>query len=394
MRHGKLINGILITSIVVAGCAQVQSTPPAQQPTTQVVQTSTSAPAPNPELDKQLVKAVEAIDSATVESLLKQGANPNTKDSSGEPLLLTTAFGSSDRNNFAFNKIAKILLEHKANPNATSSQGDSVLYWAVLNGNIELVRLLLDAGADPNGKYRDGSTALQVAEPFPDIVTLLHSAKGKTTPSDNNATDIENLPSITLELKGVDSSLEEIFRKNFSIVEKGHNNLIYRKSEIVQKLKEAFPQDRPDLANAKLTYDAASNEAYFTFQYSPNPQDLDTNYNKHFMDVKIASYYFIEEPLISYFRQCQQELSQKGIQMKIPRRYVVFSANDNQYLLLNRVADFRIKLVVKLADKQHPTSIFANLATGTLKVTVEKPQRQDTGKNSPEADLIAFFNAK
>lgn len=370
MRHGKLINGILITSIIVAGCGQVQSTPPAQQPTTQVVQTSTSAPAPNPELDKQLVKAVEAIDSATVESLLKQGANPNTRDSSGEPLLLTTAFGSRDRNNFAFNKIAKILLEHKANPNATSSQGDSVLYWAAYNGNTELVKMLLEAGA------------------------LLHSAKGKTTPSDNNATDIENLPSITLELKGVDSSLEEIFRKNFSIVEKGHNNLIYRKSEIVQKLKEAFPQDRPDLANAKLTYDAASNEAYFTFQYSPNPQDLDTNYNKHFMDVKIASYYFIEESLISYFRQCQQELSQKGIQMKIPRRYVVFSVNDNQYLLLNRVADFRIELVVKLDNKQHPTSIFANLATGTLKVTVEKPQRQVTGKNSPEANLIAFFNAQ
>ena len=59
------------------------------------------------------------------------------------------------------------LLENGANPNAIRfMDGDTVLMLAVLNsyGNsTEMVRLLLEEGADPNKKGRNGMTALRVA---------------------------------------------------------------------------------------------------------------------------------------------------------------------------------------------------------------------------------------
>jgi ankyrin repeat protein len=48
--------------------------------------------------------------------------------------------------------IAKVLLRHGANPNAVSKTRDNALHCAVQRGYEPLIRLLLEAGADP--RYR------------------------------------------------------------------------------------------------------------------------------------------------------------------------------------------------------------------------------------------------
>ncbi|MFD2368867.1 ankyrin repeat domain-containing protein [Brevibacillus sp. GCM10020057] len=389
MRYGQLISGIIVASVVVTGCGQAQSTPPTQQSTTQVTQTSTPAPTPNPELDKQLVKAVEANDPATVESLLKQGANPNTKDDSGEPLLLTTAFGSTDRNKFAFNNIAKILLEYKSNPNATSSQGDSVLYWAAYNGNTELVKMLLEAGADPNGKYRDGSTAIQAAEPFPEIVSLLQSKQPKNSSLDTN--NGNNVGGVKLLLNGVDSSYEHIFQNHFPIVQKAHLDLIYRRTkQIKEYMSHSFTEDRPDLADGQLSFDAKTNTAYFTYFYSPRPNDLDLTKMKGKIFVKIAAYHFISEFIQVYFQKCADDLAKSGIDFTMPKIVVEFKENDNKYLVINRGLRQKTTFEVKLPDQTNPI-VIPGYDYNAL-IYVKRPHKQLDGTYTPEGALLQFFN--
>ncbi|XP_014663506.1 PREDICTED: ankyrin repeat domain-containing protein 50-like, partial [Priapulus caudatus] len=55
----------------------------------------------------------------------------------------------------------RILLSHGANPNATDSHGQTSLYDAARSGRLDIMRLLLEAGADPNvAQKMSGETPL------------------------------------------------------------------------------------------------------------------------------------------------------------------------------------------------------------------------------------------
>jgi len=60
--------------------------------------------------------------------------------------------------------LARIVLEKGASPNARSKQGDPVLNMAARDGNLPMVRLLLENGVDVHLKDTEGRSAYLLAE--------------------------------------------------------------------------------------------------------------------------------------------------------------------------------------------------------------------------------------
>ena len=59
-----------------------------------------------------------------------------------------------------FYPIPKILLAYKADTNVGNRNGDTPLYIAATRGHLEIVKLLLTKGGNPNAKDRYGKTPL------------------------------------------------------------------------------------------------------------------------------------------------------------------------------------------------------------------------------------------
>jgi uncharacterized protein len=107
-------------------------------------------------LDAALVKAAEAGKAASVRSLLKRGASPNAANTDGNSLtalMLAARGGHSD--------VVRILLQASAKVDATASvpvgasggnTGLTALMMAAASGDLPTIKLLLDHQADPNAK--------------------------------------------------------------------------------------------------------------------------------------------------------------------------------------------------------------------------------------------------
>ncbi len=59
--------------------------------------------------------------------------------------------------------LVRNLLEAGANRNAKSDGDVTVLMWAAARGHAEVVKILLESGAEPNAKTRRGRTAIEIA---------------------------------------------------------------------------------------------------------------------------------------------------------------------------------------------------------------------------------------
>ena len=102
-------------------------------------------------LTAALVLAVEYNQVEVVEHLMNNGTDYNTATINGFSLLTYVCMTD-------YLYIVRLLLAHGANPNAADSQGDLPLEYAVLYS--DMPKILLEAGADPNIHFADGSTAL------------------------------------------------------------------------------------------------------------------------------------------------------------------------------------------------------------------------------------------
>lgn len=91
-------------------------------------------------------------------ALLEVGADP---DIASGPSGWTAMHYAAYRGNTG---MAVLLLKHKGNPEIRSRLGgDTVLHTAAFNGTLDLVKTLVEAGADVFAKDDRGNTAMQIA---------------------------------------------------------------------------------------------------------------------------------------------------------------------------------------------------------------------------------------
>ena len=109
-------------------------------------------------MDLDLIVAASDGIPARAQELLNAGADVEARDNAnGTPILWAARGGHTE--------IVKMLLEHGANPNVVEHGNGNVtpLIWAASLDNIECVQMLLDHGADVNASTTQGNTALMKA---------------------------------------------------------------------------------------------------------------------------------------------------------------------------------------------------------------------------------------
>ena len=120
-----------------------------------------------------LVWAVFKGHDEIVRLLLENGADPNVVGQRGETALIVAARERAPLG------IYTLLLEYGADPNYLDEAGNGALMYAALYAPVEAIRMLLDAGADPNLKAGDdGYTAAYFAAMGMrmDVLELLNAA--------------------------------------------------------------------------------------------------------------------------------------------------------------------------------------------------------------------------
>lgn len=96
-----------------------------------------------------------------LEMLIEAGADVNWKDSDGGTALHEAAYGD-----WGSPTAIAVLLRHGAEPDATTTHGVTPLMLAADRGEIDCIKLLLNAGADPKRKDLEGKSAIDYAMRF------------------------------------------------------------------------------------------------------------------------------------------------------------------------------------------------------------------------------------
>jgi hypothetical protein len=141
-----------------------------------------------------LGKAVQKKDTGAVKNLLAGGADPNTTNIVGRPVLVEAARRGS-------HEIVRALLKKGADPNARGEDGSTALLKAVGAGSVETVKALAAGGADVNAAVArglgKGITPLMLAVEQAEIVKALLE-KG----ADVNARSEAGLTALSLARQG------------------------------------------------------------------------------------------------------------------------------------------------------------------------------------------------
>lgn len=171
-------------------------------------------PKPNPDATHALVEAVENNDQPMFDALIKAGANPKS----------VFLFSCIKKGEVA---MARTALDAGANPNPSPNGADaSLVYWAVYYNQPEILKALLDHGANPLTTGNMGQTPLALAQKnHPNLVPILEEAikrrqTGASAGSVNPAsvTLSTPFPKPTLTLTDVESGKQKLERKIHSIV--------------------------------------------------------------------------------------------------------------------------------------------------------------------------------
>jgi ankyrin repeat protein len=143
-----------------------------------------------------LFAAIQRGAVADVERLLKSGVSANTVNTDGtSALMAATLFGNG--------RMVEVLLEHRADANRSGPLGTTALMWAL--PDIAKVRLLLARGANVNGRSETERTALLVAASYPGTVDLLRLLLDNG--ADLRAQDRGGATALSLAVRSADSDV-------------------------------------------------------------------------------------------------------------------------------------------------------------------------------------------
>ncbi|BCW65603.1 hypothetical protein NicSoilB4_03660 [Arthrobacter sp. NicSoilB4] len=156
----------VVVAAALAGCDADTEEPRGREAPPPPVQTSPPAPPPpaptrpaltpeaQAELDRQLVRAAKANDVASATRLIRAGANVNAKDAIQDSAFL---YAGAE----GLNEILQLTLANGADVASTNRFGGTALIPASEHGHVDTVRILLAAGVPVNHVNNLGWTALQ-----------------------------------------------------------------------------------------------------------------------------------------------------------------------------------------------------------------------------------------
>jgi ankyrin repeat protein len=147
----------------------------------QFARSSTDPPVPaRGKMGQDLFLAIDHRDTNAVKNLLKQGADPNSRNGlEFTPLFIAAASYQPD--------VVKALLESGAKVDASSPYG-TALTFASISGNLMAAKELISRGADVNVFRRDGMTPLMMAANAgnPELISELLNNKAKVDTKDDS----------------------------------------------------------------------------------------------------------------------------------------------------------------------------------------------------------------
>lgn len=130
--------------------------------------------------ERALGHAVNEYPLEVVKTLLELGADPNKESLHLLPLVWVAYDDQIE--------YIRALLDHGANPNLPQWNGVIPLHAAVRNGQYQVVKLFLEAGADPTFKGPDGKDSIELARSIKvtNLVALLESFVDKNARKPNH----------------------------------------------------------------------------------------------------------------------------------------------------------------------------------------------------------------
>src|SRR5262245_2636974 len=144
----------------------------------------------------ELFAALKTGATGPVQRLLERGADASAIDADGTPAIMAaTLFGDA--------KLVELLLSHGADVNRADKSGSTALMWAV--PDVEKVRVLLARGASVNAKSETERTAFLVAASYPRTVELLKVLLDKG--ADMRAQDRAGATALSLAVRSADVSV-------------------------------------------------------------------------------------------------------------------------------------------------------------------------------------------
>jgi ankyrin repeat protein len=162
-----LTGGVIWLNFLASACGQEQPKPVDSPLSSFKILSPPNATSAKQTLPQEWLSILGSKDVGRLEELLSAGADPNCMvAASGRTLLMAAQSGS----------MVRLLLEHGADPGIRDDKGATALHYAVTSPEaLEIVPLLIEKGADVNAADDMGFTALisAVVNDKPDLVRLM-----------------------------------------------------------------------------------------------------------------------------------------------------------------------------------------------------------------------------